>query len=238
MGVRSGLKRLLPRSETGRSQPQPQPQPQSLRPPTPNTASSSLTGSISVSNTPLQNVDPNNPTTSLHDQTISPSSNATPSSSQIPPDPAANSQTCSQPVHDNNKSKLWEQAKGRIKSQDYNIIEEFVLKENGSLKFEPGEIGDLVQSLLEEGRICKEKRWTISYGTHTLNLQQAVEKTLYWLDKIKAPVEIAVSADPIHAALPWAAIKCLVLVRVPIQTNQSVYLTRTWNRFFKPKDSR
>ena len=36
------------------------------------------------------------------------------------------------------------------------------------------------------------------------------DKVLLWLDRFKSVGDIAVNVDPIHAGLPWAAIRLLL----------------------------
>lgn len=203
MGPRKLLKKLLPQRETN--------QPQSLKYPATNTSISSITTST------IPTPPPEYKAAVTLSKNVAPatSSSAILDSPQVPLTKAVqplNGQICDPLGY---KSELWEQAKDRISPENYTTIEEFVTKEKGSLKFEATEISDVIHSLQGKGRLCKEQKWTFACGRYTLNLQKAVEKTLYWLEKIKVPVEIAVNADPIHAGLPWAAIKCLVLVRIP-----------------------
>ena len=229
MGPRRLLKKFLPQRERN------QLQPQSLKYPAANTPNPSLTTSTISTQPPEYTVN----ATISQNATSTSSSDVILDSSPPPPKKAVqplNGQICDPLGHN---SELWEQAKNRISPEDHTTIEKFVTKERGSLKFEASEISDVIHSLQGKGRLCKERQWTFPCGKYTLSLQKAAEKTLYWLDKIKAPVEVAVSADPIHAALPWAAIKCLVLVRKPIcPIILSFYLTRNRDRWSRPKRSK
>lgn len=42
-------------------------------------------------------------------------------------------------------------------------------------------------------------------------VRDVVDKVVGWLDKFKAIGDIVVSSDPIHAALPWAAFRFLLM---------------------------
>jgi hypothetical protein len=61
--------------------------------------------------------------------------------------------------------------------------------------------------------LCKNKRWTFTFGGHTVTLREEADKVLLWLDRFKQVGDIAVNADPIHAGLPWAGIRLLLEVR-------------------------
>lgn len=45
-------------------------------------------------------------------------------------------------------------------------------------------------------------------------LRDVLEKIAGWIDRFKVVVDVAVSCDPTHAALPWAAIRFLLMVAV------------------------
>jgi hypothetical protein len=51
-------------------------------------------------------------------------------------------------------------------------------------------------------------------------IRDQLEKVVVWLEKFKAIGDIAVNFDPIHAALPWAGVRFLLLVSAitPVST--------------------
>jgi hypothetical protein len=65
----------------------------------------------------------------------------------------------------------------------------------------------------EKQSLCQNKRWTFTFGEHTVRLAQEADKVLLWLNRFKSAGDIAVNADPIHAGLPWAGIRLLLEVR-------------------------
>jgi hypothetical protein len=64
----------------------------------------------------------------------------------------------------------------------------------------------------EKQNLCQNKRWTFTFGEHTVRLAQEADKILLWLDRFKSVGDIAVNADSIHAGLPWAGIRLLLEV--------------------------
>lgn len=52
-------------------------------------------------------------------------------------------------------------------------------------------------------------------------LRDVAGKALFWLSKFKEVGDIAVNFDPVHASLPWAAVRFLLQVR-PGHTKQTL----------------
>lgn len=67
---------------------------------------------------------------------------------------------------------------------------------------------------VEKKTTCEEKKWPGS---------EKAEKVVLWLDKFKSVGDVAASVDPIHAGLPWAAVKML-LRAVVADSNQMTAL--------------
>lgn len=65
----------------------------------------------------------------------------------------------------------------------------------------------------DKRNLCEKKRWTFTFGRHTVRLGDEADKVLLWLDRFKSVGDIAINADPIHAGLPWAGIRLLLEVR-------------------------
>lgn len=61
-------------------------------------------------------------------------------------------------------------------------------------------------------RQCAEERWTCQVKGRTVYLSDHVDKVLQLLDKVKSAGDVAVSADPVHAGLPWAGIRIILEV--------------------------
>jgi hypothetical protein len=66
------------------------------------------------------------------------------------------------------------------------------------------EILHLAQSKREQ---CLLKRWTVSVRDRTIIVRDLMEKTIVGVNRFKEVVNQAVSYDPHHTALPWAAIR-------------------------------
>ncbi|OQE02907.1 hypothetical protein PENVUL_c037G03204, partial [Penicillium vulpinum] len=132
---------------------------------------------------------PSSDSLSLHGQTLNTALRSDPATSAL--------------RHDN----LWLEAHDQLSADDRVIVGGFVPQDKGALQFNTN---DMVQELKNKGETCKAGNWRFRVGNHTVSFQDAVNKTLYWIEKVKAPIDIAVSADPVHAALPWAGIRFLI----------------------------
>lgn len=72
----------------------------------------------------------------------------------------------------------------------------------------------LIREVRAKSDICKRKKWTFEFNGRTISLGEQAEKVIQWLDKIKAVGDVTVNVDPIHAGLPWAGIRMLLIVRI------------------------
>ena len=104
---------------------------------------------------------------------------------------------------------LWEKARQRLSENDRKIIHDHV----GSIS--AGDVtvpNTLLEVAKEKQKICEDKRWNFEFGGRKIRLQNVADRVILWLDKFKTVVDVAINADPLHAGLPWAGIKFLLLV--------------------------
>jgi len=57
------------------------------------------------------------------------------------------------------------------------------------------------------------KRLKLKLGSQELDVQGAADRLVGWITKFKEVGDIAVQYDPVHAALPWAGVRFILLVR-------------------------
>ncbi|KAI1167471.1 hypothetical protein F5B18DRAFT_601893 [Nemania serpens] len=57
---------------------------------------------------------------------------------------------------------------------------------------------------------CMKKRWRINVNGRTIYVRDILEKLCAWVKKIINIGDIAIQYDPVHAALPWAAIRLIM----------------------------
>lgn len=73
-------------------------------------------------------------------------------------------------------------------------------------------VTDALSAVMEKRQICLDKRWSLNIGGRTVVLREVADNVIRWLDRFKGIGDVAVSADPIHAGLPWAAFRLLLQV--------------------------
>lgn len=74
-------------------------------------------------------------------------------------------------------------------------------------------IDDLVKIAKTRQDDCEERFWRFPLGNHEIIIRDYAVKIISWLQKIG---DIAVQFAPPQASLPWAAIKVVMQVRIPV----------------------
>ena len=72
---------------------------------------------------------------------------------------------------------------------------------------------------------CQAKRWTFTFGGHTVVLRGKADNIMKWLDRFKQVGDIASNADPVHVGLPWAGIRLLLQVSIVELLNNITNIT-------------
>lgn len=72
---------------------------------------------------------------------------------------------------------------------------------------------DAFYATQDKQQLCEDKRWTFTFGGHTVRLRSEADTVMLWLDRFKPVENIAVNADPIHVGLPWAGVRLLLEVQ-------------------------
>jgi hypothetical protein len=94
--------------------------------------------------------------------------------------------------------------------REQKTIQEYTLETTKDIDSALQEAFTAVQ---DKQQLCEGKRWTFTFGGHTIRLRDEADRVILWLDRFKQVGDIAVNADPIHAGLPWAGIRLLLEVR-------------------------
>jgi hypothetical protein len=105
--------------------------------------------------------------------------------------------------------KLWAEALEKLEPDEQTAVQ--------SLPTSPGTsiaptIDEIRESIVKQGELHEEKKWTIEIGGKTVVLRDKVQKIVAWLNKFKEVGDIISSYDPVHLALPWAGMKFLIQV--------------------------
>jgi hypothetical protein len=66
------------------------------------------------------------------------------------------------------------------------------------------------QAARDKQAACRGTPFVWRLGKHSVELRDIANRVVKWLDRFKSVLDVAVSADPIHAALPWAGVRVLL----------------------------
>jgi len=118
----------------------------------------------------------------------------------------------SKQVPGNANARLWNAARQKLallSPQDSKAIEKHAPSDHtsGEKIFER-----LEQLVKEKEDLAKAEAWTLELGGKKIVLRDIASKTLAWVDQFKAVGDTIVQFDPVHAALPWAAVRFLLEV--------------------------
>lgn len=78
---------------------------------------------------------------------------------------------------------------------------------------------------------CERRRWRVKFGDRELVLRDVASKVIGSLRTFMAAGDVAVSYDPAHAALPWAAVRLVLQVRL-ILLNDLWSICHPWHVCF------
>jgi len=82
---------------------------------------------------------------------------------------------------------------------------------------------EALTNLLEKAMVAKKEnianQWKLKFRGKEINVREKAEKLMSWITKFKEVVDIAVQYDPVHAALPWAGIRCILILAIGEQQN-------------------
>lgn len=73
---------------------------------------------------------------------------------------------------------------------------------------------DVLQAATEKRDAVEAKKWTAHIIGRQVSVRSQADLVIKWLDRFKTVGDVAVNADPIHAGLPWAAVRFLIQVSI------------------------
>ena len=82
---------------------------------------------------------------------------------------------------------------------------------------------DILQNLFTIAKQAEEKtlakRFKLKWGDNEIDVQEKVKGFVGWLNKFKEIGDIVVQYDPVHAALPWAGVRFILMVCNPLNSS-------------------
>lgn len=106
---------------------------------------------------------------------------------------------------DKRPEKLWEKAFACLKDEDKPWPSPQQLDKRAFLS-------DLTKVIEDKRQKCVDKEWKLSHNDRVVSVREVFGKMVYWIDKFKAAGDVAIQYDPIHAALPWTAVRFVLEV--------------------------
>jgi hypothetical protein len=186
---------------------------------------SAYTAAVSAAATPTSSAPSAHqaPTVSVLVPTKSLVSSPAPATSVLAPKNAQVSIT--QPVSlqfSNPSVYILEKALEKLTQKERDVLNIHILSSNAD--------ADLALTLaLNEAKkkqeVCRGKLWVCDVGKHKVRARDVAEKVVKWLDRFKSVLDVAVSADPIHAALPWAAVRVVLEIAATEQRQMTALLS-------------
>lgn len=101
----------------------------------------------------------------------------------------------------------WKQAVSYLNEEDRVLINSVDEHDNNANVF-----ADLHDLIIKKKTLGEEKAWKITFGGRRIVLRDVLAKIVSWLDSFKAIGDIISQVDPVHAGIPWSAIKLVLSV--------------------------
>ena len=102
---------------------------------------------------------------------------------------------------------MWERAFASLKDEDKAAVNPHTIDKRTFLR-------DLTQTVEEKQQACSDTEWRITRHGAPVSIRDVLEKIVSWVDKFKEIGDIGVQFDPVHAALPWAAVRFVLQVGI------------------------
>ncbi|KAJ4860026.1 ankyrin repeats (3 copies) domain-containing protein [Trichoderma breve] len=100
----------------------------------------------------------------------------------------------------------WAEALQRLSKEDQT---QFELAQNG-IDDPKSVLSNVLTATNKRKEDCMKKRWKLVIKRQTIIIRDILEKLSNWVQKLLAVGDVIIQYDPIHAALPWAAIKLIM----------------------------
>lgn len=113
--------------------------------------------------------------------------------------------------------QLWSQALKRLSDSERATVSEHAgvdsTKSNVATAIDAPSLVQELRDIAEKKKNeAQEKAWTLEFNGRKIILRDVADKIVTWLDRVKDVGDILVTYDPVHAALPWAAVRFLLTV--------------------------
>lgn len=71
----------------------------------------------------------------------------------------------------------------------------------------------LLEGLAKQQKLCRAREWKCyNLNRQKVHVREILESVAFWLEKVQQVGDAIVQFDPVHAALPWAGARFLLMV--------------------------
>jgi len=100
------------------------------------------------------------------------------------------------------------------------------LKQDLGLNGAVDKLQDILQMAIEAKEANMGNRLKLKWGAKEVDVQDTADRLVGWITKFKEVGDIAVQCDPVHAGLPWAGVRFILLVRTTIHSLTLIFTKR------------
>jgi len=98
----------------------------------------------------------------------------------------------------------------------YHELPDELKQQLGMSKPESATLRSVFDAVVQAQEANMANRLKLKWGDKEIDAQETADRLVGWITKFKEVGDIAVQYDPVHAALPWAGVRFILLVRSTI----------------------
>ncbi|CAJ0545119.1 Ff.00g085920.m01.CDS01 [Fusarium sp. VM40] len=117
------------------------------------------------------------------------------------------------------KKDPWEQGLSLLSAEDQKLVED--INERGD---EKTVFAELQKAVIEKQQTSQEKAWKITFGGRSIALRDVAAKMVTWLNSYTQIGDLIAQSYPLHAGIPWSAIKIVLSVLTADQEQMGLIL--------------
>ncbi|KAF2489858.1 hypothetical protein BU16DRAFT_566956 [Lophium mytilinum] len=122
-----------------------------------------------------------------------------------------------------NPSNLWDRAIQKLSDREQEIISQYRSPQSQSNESVVQQLDQLCRIATDKKIKSEQSQWKVTFGGKEFVLRNVADSIIGYVQKLKAVGDLAATCDPVHVALPWAAVRFL-LQTVVVESEQAGYL--------------
>ncbi|KAJ4291737.1 hypothetical protein N0V90_009632 [Kalmusia sp. IMI 367209] len=117
---------------------------------------------------------------------------------------------------------FWNEAFGSLPQEDQELLQEYI---HPSTLDSIQTFSDILEVACKKRDLVEQKKWTVHVMGKRITVRSQADLVIRWLDRFKQVGDVAVNADPVHAGLPWAAVRFIIQAAVSDQAQLDALFT-------------